>query len=123
LAIPRFRRFDVQARYSLIVSLAAIVPLTAAAYAGFSRYDHQLRAISFGKTGMFRPAFLVCIALACLLAATGAALGFNSAGQRRNDQQNKSWTGFFIGMAALSLSIIVLAAFWFLKLPVETGSA
>jgi len=102
--------------------LASVAPLVAATYAILSRYNPDLRAIQFGKAGMFRPAFLACIALACLLAAVGAGLGINSAGQRRNTEQGKSWTGFFIGVAALSLSIIVFAAFAFLRLPVEIGS-
>jgi hypothetical protein len=119
VGLPSFRRFDVQARYSLPISLLSMVPLALAAYAAFSRYNHQLRAIQYGNTSLFRPAFLACIAAAFLLAAIGAALGFNSAGQRRNQFQSRSWAGFFIGVAGLSLSIIVLAAFWFLRLPVE----
>lgn len=121
VALPRFRRFDVQARYSLAISLASILPLAVAAYASFSRYDHGLRVIQFSKAGMFRPGFLACVALAGLLAVTGIVLGFNSAGQRRNDQERKSWAGFFIGMASCCLTIIVFAAFWFLKLPVVVG--
>ena len=122
MGLPRFRRYDVQARYSLIASLASVMPLAAAAFAILKRYDPDLQAIQFGKTSMFKPAFLVCIALACLLAVVGAALGLNSAGQRRNNEQRKSWTGFFVGAAALSLSIIVFAAYTFLKLPIETVS-
>jgi hypothetical protein len=122
VGLPSFRRFDVQARYSLLISLASIVPLALAAYAAAARYDHQLRAIEFGTKSFFRPAFLACVALSLGLAAIGAALGFNSAGQRRNHLQSWSWMGFFVGMAALSSSVIVLAAFWLLKLPVEVGS-
>lgn len=122
MALPRFRRYDVQARYSLIISVASIVPLAAATYATCQRYDPQLRAIQYANSGVFRPAFLACIAGACLLAVIGAALGFNSAGQRRNTEQRKSWTGFFIGTAALSLSIILFAAYAFLKLPIDVGS-
>lgn len=122
MGIPRFRRFDVQARYSVIASVGSIVPLAAATFAILSRYNPELQAIQFGKTSMFKPAFLACIALACLLAVAGAGLGINSAGQRRNTEQRKSWIGFFIGAAALSLSIIVFAAFAFLRLSVEIGS-
>ncbi len=123
MALPRFRRFDVQARYSLIISAASIVPLALAAIAGVMRYDPELRAIRFAKSGAFKPAFLICIALACLLAAIGAAMGFNSAGQRRNTLQRQSWTGFFLGMVALSLSIVVFAGYYFLRLPVEVVAA
>ena len=120
---PRFRKYDVQARYSLIISLASIVPLAAAGYSSLTRYDPALRAIQYGDTGFFKPAFLACIGTACLLAAIGASLGLNSAGQRRNTAQRKSWIGFFIGAAVLSASIVVFAAYAFLKLPIQVGSA
>jgi hypothetical protein len=120
---PSFRRFDVQARYSLPISLVSALPLALAVFAAAARYDHELRAIQFGSASLFRPAFLACVALAFLFAAVGAALGFNSAGQRRNHLQSRSWAGFFFGMAICSLSIVTLAAFWLLKLPVELDFA
>jgi len=119
---PSFRRYDTQARYALIASIAAMVPLALAIVSTATRYDPELRAIQYGKAGLFKPAFLASIAAAGLLAMIGAVLGFNSAGQRRNAEQRKSWTGFFVGMAILSISIIVFAAFIFLRLPIDAGT-
>lgn len=116
------RRFDVQARYSLWASLAAILPLVVSALASLSRYDTQLHAIKFGSTGLFKPAFFACLLVTGLLSVLGIGLGFNSAGQRRNNEQKKSWLGFFIGTGVLSLAIILFFAYWTLRLQIATGA-
>ena len=121
MARPSLRRYDVQAKYSVIVSIAAVLPLLAAVFATLSRYQPQLRAIQYGQAGWFKLGFLMCIAAAIFLSVAGAGLGFNSAGQRRNHDQRKSWTGFFIGTGVLSITIIVLSAFWALKLEIPSG--
>ena len=116
------RRFDVQARYALWASLAAILPLIVSALASFSRYDSQLHAIKFGSAGFFKPAFFVCLLVTGLLSVMGIALGFNSAGQRRNSEQKKSWLGFFIGTGVLSLAIILFFAYWTLRLQIASAA-
>lgn len=121
MAFPSLRRYDVQARFAFYTSLAAVLPFLAALAASFKRYDHQLRAIQFGEGGVFRAAFLVCIALASSLSVLGIVLGFSSAGQRRNKEQGKSWAGFFIGTAVLSVTIVLFFAFRMLKFEIITG--
>jgi len=121
VGLRSLRRYDVQARYSLIISLVAVLPLAAAAYAGWSKYDHELRAIQYGSTGMFKVGFLACIAASVALSLGGLGLGFSSAGQRRNNAQGASWLGFFVGSAVLSLSIIAFAAFTSLGLEIQVG--
>ena len=111
MALPSLRKFDVQAKCSFYMSLAAILPLAAAAMASISRYSHQLRAIQYGEAGMFKVGFMFCIGTACALGVVGIVLGFNSAGQRRNKESTKSWMGFFIGTAVLSLAVVLFYAF------------
>ena len=81
MGLRNLRRYDVQARYSLIISLAAALPLAAAAYGSWSKYDPDLRAIQYGSTGLFKAGFLACIAASAGLSLGGLGLGFSSAGQ------------------------------------------
>lgn len=121
MGLPSFRRYDVQARYSLMISLTGVLPLAAAAYVSWTKYDPNLQAIQYGSQGLFKVGFLVCIAAAAALSLGGLGLGFSSAGQRRNNAQAASWLGFFLGSAVLSLSIIVFAAFASLGLEITVG--
>ncbi len=121
MGLPSFRRYDVQAKYSLMISLTGVIPLAAAAYVSWTKYDPSLRAIQYGSTGLFKVGFLVCIAASAALSLGGLGLGFSSAGQRRNNAQAASWLGFFLGSAVLSLSIIVFAAFASLGLEITVG--
>ncbi len=105
------RRFDTQARYGLIASFASILPLLCAIFFSFNRYNANLQAIEYGKEGKFKIVFILLILVSVGLSVTGLGLGFNSAGQRRNDEQKKSWMAFFIGAAGLSAAIIILFAF------------
>jgi len=115
------RRVEVQAKVSLIFSLVSLVPLAAGAFQMARHYRSSLRAIQFDKDGLFMPALILCCLATMLLGAVGVALGANSAGERRNDQQRKSWAGFFLGVATASLGLILLAAFWMYKLPLSSG--
>lgn len=121
MALPNLRRFDVQARYSLNLSLAALLPLGIAIYACLRNFAFEVREIQYGENSMFLLAFLACIGTAGTLAALGAILGFNSAEQRRNEANKKSWLGFFIGTAVVSLTIIVFAGFYILRLQIPAG--
>ncbi len=118
MARASFRRFDVQAKWSLLCSLAAIPPLLAVAFLEYQRFDAEMTMIPYRSAGPRHLAILAGIAAAGLLSLIGIALGLNSAGQRRNDKQKQSWLGFFVGAAALSLTIILFAAFQILGLSV-----
>jgi hypothetical protein len=113
------RRYDVQANWSVLLSIAAVIPLIAVLGLLYRNYNAQLNVILFGNQ-----AYMLCVVAgvgaAMLFSMVGILLGFNSAGQRRNEQQRRSWAGFFIGAFMMSLAIIVLAAFWFLKM--RTGA-
>ena len=123
MSILSLRRFDIQAKWSVGVAILAVVPLGAALLGLMQRYDSDLGAIQYGRDSLFVPIFLACIATACVLALTGVILGFNSAGQRRNNEQKKSWMGFFIGTGALSLALILFVAFRMLKLQIALGGS
>ena len=110
------RRYDVQARYASVLALASILPFAAAAIATLQRYNSSLGQIVYGAAGYYVPAVLACILLSIVPAALGCLLGFNSAGQRRNDRQGRSWTGFFVGGAVLTFDLILLIALYMLRL-------
>jgi hypothetical protein len=112
------RRYDVQAKWSVILSFAAVFPLMAVVTVLILRYRPDMKAIVFGNP-LYQPGVMVSTAAAIGLACLGIILGINSAGQRRNEHQRRSWTGFFIGVLVLSLAIIAFAGFWMLRLKLE----
>lgn len=120
MASKSLRRYDVQAKVSLLVTIAALIPFVGMVVVLAWKYDPDLGAVIYGRKGLVAPVFLLGTAATMLLSFVGTALGFNSAGQRRNDLQRLSWTSFFSGIAILAGAIICFAIFWFLKMPLDT---
>ena len=119
MASKSLRRFDVQAKVSLIISVLAGVGFVALVVLFARNYNSELGAIIYRSGSVFAPLFLVGTAATILLSTVGLVLGFNSAGQRRNDMQGRSWAGFFLGTAFLAGAIICFALFWLLKMPLK----
>jgi hypothetical protein len=118
VGLGKLRRYDVQATWAIASAAAAAAPFLAAAYLAVSRFDGVLGQIRYGAQGRFVPAFLGCVALSGMLAALGFVLGWNSAGQRRNDKSRRSWTGFFLGGLIATLDLVLMIAFMKLRLEV-----
>ena len=116
MGLASLRRFDIQATYACILSVSGAVPTCLAAVLLLSRYNAELAQIIYGSKGLFLPVFLGCVVVSMLLGGVGFALGWNSAGQRRNDRATRSWVGFFLGGGVLTLDVILLLAFWMLRL-------
>ncbi len=110
------RRYEVQARYALALAVLSAVPGVAALVLGLTRFDAMLGRIVYGSHGRFVPAFVGCVFLSMIPAALGFVLGLSSAGQRRNDRSGLSWIGFFLGGTVLSIDLILLIAFYMLRL-------
>ena len=120
MAQSKLRRFDVQARYALALSIFSAVPCLAAVVVLMLKYDSALGQIVYGSGGMVVPAFLVCVILSLLPGFAGFLFGLSSAGQRRNDKGARSWIGFFVGGAVCTLDVILMIAFVMLRLEVPT---
>ena len=118
MGLEKLRRYDVQATWAILCAAAATAPFLAGAYLAASRFDGVLGQIRYGASGKFVPAFLGCVALSGLLACLGFVLGWNSAGQRRNDKSRRSWTGFFLGGLIATLDLVLIIAFIKLRLEV-----
>ncbi len=116
MGFGQFRRFDVQAKYALVLSLGSVLPLVVAATLAIRNYDHNLGQIVHGSEGLFLPVFLTCLGLSLLVGAIGSALGLNSAGQRRNERPAWSWIGFLVGSTVVASNLILLIAYWMIKL-------
>lgn len=116
MARGTLRRFDTQAKASWIVSLAAVAGVVILAFLAWRNLDMELRVIRFSRGSLYRPLYLGICAVTMLLAVVGLALGFNSAGQRRNEMQRRSWMGFFAGTGAFSLAIVLFWVFYLLQL-------
>jgi hypothetical protein len=107
----------VQAKLSLAASLIAAIGLAGMIFLILRNYQAELGAIVFAKKSIYGMAFLGACAATMLLSVIGLALGISSAGQRRNEFQRRSWTGFFLGTAVLAGAIISFVMFWSLQLP------
>jgi amino acid transporter len=113
------RRFDVQAKISLIVSVVAALGVVGLVMLIIRNYNSEMQVVLYSRKGMFAPAVYLTTAITLLLAATGAAIGANSAGQKRNEFTRRSWLAFFIGIATISATIICFSVYWFLKFPMS----
>ena len=104
------RRYDTQARVSVIVSLASVVSLIAMVVMLIRNFVWSELVIFYGnpvyKMIVYGAAFATLV-----MSAFGFGFGFNSAGQRRNDKPRLSWIGFFIGAVAMCLTIVLLFLF------------
>ena len=114
--LEQLRRYEVQASYSLRLGVLAVFPFLGAAYLAYSRYDSVLAQIIYGSRGKFVPAFAGCVLLSLAAAGLAFILGVNSAGQRRNDKSARSWAGFFLGGSIATLDLILMIAFYMLRL-------
>lgn len=119
MAFRNLRRHDVQASYSLLLAVASIIPCLAGAYLCVRNYQDELGRIVYGAEGRFIPAFIGSLLAAMLLSSVAFSLGWNSAGQRRNDKSRHSWIGFFVGGAILTCSFILVIAFVMLRLQTD----
>ena len=107
------RRFDVQAKWSMIFSIAAALGCLSLAAGMSMRWQGDLHQFVFSAQSLYQPVVICTSGLTILLALFGTALGFSSAGQRRNDKQKMSWLGFFLGAGSLSISFVLFAGFYF----------
>lgn len=115
MARSSLRRYDVQATYALGASLFSVVPLIGAVVLMLRNWDGDLGAVVHGSGGKFLPILAICIALAMLSGGVGLVMGINSAGQRRNERERRSWIGFFLGGAVVTGSLIVGIAYVMLR--------
>jgi uncharacterized membrane protein len=114
--LDRLRRFEVQASCASWLAIVSLVPFVAALWLTGTRYHAQLGRIIYGSEGRFVPVFAATVLASLAPAALGLVLGWNSAGQRRNDRSSRSWLGFFLGGAVVSADIVLLLAFYMLRL-------
>ncbi len=116
VGLAQLRRYEVQAHYGFILALLSVVPMLAAAVTVLRNYRHDIGQIVYGAQGRFVPVFVACVLLSLISAALGCVFGWSSAGQRRNHRPASSWVGFFVGGAVVTFDIILLLAFWMLRL-------
>lgn len=103
------RRYDVQARFSVYISTAACLPLLAMMAIMFRHINIEDLAMIVGPKRKI--AVLAAAGVTLLMAAIGFGMGFNSAGQRRNDKPKLSWIGFFISAGVLCITLVLLFLF------------
>lgn len=103
------RRFDTQAKVSVLFSAVSVLPLAALVFFVLRRFDVREMLLTYGSPTKY--AILGSALMTMMLAAAGFGFGLNSAGQKRNDKQQLSWIGFFLGALVLALTLVVLFLF------------
>ena len=103
------RRFENQALVSVIVSAISFLPLAAMTIFILKRMDWAEKTLYYGPRS--KVGILACGLFALMSSTIGFGFGLNSAGQRRNDKQQMSWIGFFLGALVLVLTFVVFAIF------------
>ena len=121
VSMVQLKRFDVQANVAATLSLLSVVPFLGAVALAIRNFDGHLVQITYGSGSRFVPMLIAGILLSMAPGFVGFVLGWNSAGQRRNDKSKRSWIGFFVGGLVLTLDLILLIAFWKLRLEIPLG--
>lgn len=119
MVFENLRRYDVQAKYAFVLAMVSIAPCVAALWMGWSRFNADLGRIIYGSQGRFVLGFVGCVLLSMVPAALGFVMGWSSAGQRRNDQSSRSWIAFFVGGSVFTLNVVLLIAFFMLRLKAQ----
>lgn len=114
--LTQLRRYDIQARYAAVLAVLSTLPSIGAVGLAMRNYEHELGQIVYGEGGAFVPALLACVVAGVAPGGLAFLLGWSSVGQRRNDRPVQSWLGFFLGGAVITANVIVLIAFWMLRL-------
>jgi hypothetical protein len=122
VALSKLRRYDVQATYSIALSLVALAPFGAAAVLLARNFDREGRVFAYGEGSPYLPVLLVLVGVSFLISAGGSLLGLSSAGQRRNDKNQRSWIGFLFGGLLATLSIIMGLAFILMRFQIPRGA-
>lgn len=118
----RLRKYEDQAVWAVALAVISLFPAACAAWLAFRNYDKQIGRIIYGSDGSFLLGFGVCVIASMAIAFFGFALGLNSAGQSRNHRSAASWAGFFLGGLIFSADIILMLAFYMLRLRLEGSS-
>ena len=114
MARSSLRRYDVQAKYGIVLACASVAPCLGAVVMVLRNYDREFGHIIYGRS-TWMIAFGACVGLAMLSGGTGCLLGLNRASQRRNEKQGWSWIAFFLGGSVVTLGIILAIAFFILR--------
>lgn len=118
--LNKFRSSEVQARYALVLSILSAFPCVGAALMAWRNYDPVLGQIIYGSEGRFLPLFAGGALAGLGLGAAAFALGWSSLLRPRNERTGSSWIGFFLGGAVLTVSLILLLAFYLIRLEQPT---
>jgi hypothetical protein len=105
------RRYETQAAVSVGAAVAAAVMLGGLTFLVMQHFDFGELALYYGPTR--RMVILAATAVTLLVSVIGFGFGINSVGQRRNEQQNRSWLGFFVSAVVFCLTLVVFALFFF----------
>ena len=104
------RRYENQALASIVLGVAACISLTCEAILVLRYFDFSQKVVYYSNPSR-RLLVFGAAAATLLLGFCALGLGFNSAGQRRNERPQMSWVGFFLGVGVVCIATVF--AFFF----------
>lgn len=104
------RRYENQALASLVLGIVSCVTLITQAFLVFRHINISEWTVLYGNVNR-RYMVLCTTAVTLLLGFSALGLGFNSAGQRRNERPRTSWVGFFLGVGVVCLAAVIMFFF------------
>jgi uncharacterized membrane protein HdeD (DUF308 family) len=104
------RRYESQALASVVLGIVSCISLIVQALLVFRNINFVEWTVLYGNPNR-RYIVLAASAVTLLLGFSALCLGFNSAGQRRNDRPQMSWVGFFLGVGVVCLAIVFVFFF------------
>ena len=115
------RKVDNQATASAVLSISSLFFVAGLVWLVFRYVDWETLSIFYMSGTLRLPAIGACGLLALGLSVLGFGFGISSAGERRNQKNHLSWTGFFVGAFSICVTLVLLATFWFWKEAAITG--
>lgn len=104
------RRFETQARMSLIIGIFSCLCLLVLGYLVFHNINWSEWVIYYGHKWR-RQAVHVGAAITVMAATAALGFGLNSAGQRRNTRPRESWLGFLLGAGIICFAVVLVFIF------------
>ncbi len=111
-----FRTSEAKASLALVMSTASAIPCAIATMLAYRNYDSALGQIIYGSSGRFVPALAGSVLLSLALGATAFALAWSSVLHPRNQRLVRAWIGFFLGGTILTLDLILMIAFYMIRM-------
>lgn len=97
--------YENQARLSVALAVVGGVAGLAAIALLIRNFDPQTKYVAYSRETLYLPLLGAALLFSLVAGVAGLGLGFNSAGQRRNERSRLSWLGFFLCAGVITIAL------------------